>query len=313
MALVIAAVVFVAIVALGAAIAWQVTRRSEMRTRLAQGARGAARSEADILRPAAPASGRLRSIVRRSALPGRLATLHEQAGKPWKIDPMVPVAVATLFVAVFATLRTGNVAWGLLAAPAGGAVPVLYLAWKRSKRTAQFEAQFPEALDTVTRSVRAGYALSGALQVIAEELPDPVAGEFRRVFEEIRLGADPSDALSRLEERIPTEDVRFFATAVRIQRTSGGNLAEILERLAEVIRERFKLLSHARVLSSQHRMSAVCLGLSPLAFAVIFQLVQPGYFEPMLTAEIGPLLIAGGLVFEAVGFFVIWRIAQIKV
>jgi len=112
---------------------------------------------------------------------------------------------------------------------------------------------------------------------------------------------------------MPAEDVRFFCTAIRIQRSAGGNLAEILDRLAEVIRERFKILSYARVLSSQHRWSAVCVGLSPLVFALMFQLLHPGYFDAMLTDPIGPTLIVAGLILEAIGFMTIWRIAQIKV
>jgi tight adherence protein B len=107
--------------------------------------------------------------------------------------------------------------------------------------------------------------------------------------------------------------VRFFCTAIRIQRSAGGNLAEILDRLAEVIRERFKILSYARVLSSQHKWSAVCVGLSPVIFGLMFQLLNPGYFDVMLSDPIGPVLIAAGLVLEAIGFFTIWRIAQIKV
>jgi tight adherence protein B len=176
-----------------------------------------------------------------------------------------------------------------------------------------FQTQFPDALDMITRAIRAGNALSGAIRLVGEEMPDPTGMEFRQLDDEIRLGSEPSDALFRLETRMPTEDVRFFCSAIRIQRSAGGNLAEILERLAEVIRERFKILSYARVLSSQHKWSAVCVGLSPLIFGMMFQLLHPGYFDPLLKDPIGPLLIGAGLILEAVGFFVIWRIAQIKV
>jgi tight adherence protein B len=109
------------------------------------------------------------------------------------------------------------------------------------------------------------------------------------------------------------EDIGFFCAAIRIQRAAGGNLAEILDRLAEVIRERFKILSYARVLSAQHRWSAICVGLSPAIFAVIFELLHPGYFSALATNPIGPYLVAAGLVLEAIGFFMVWRIAQIKV
>src|SRR5262249_15630946 len=194
-----------------------------------------------------------------------------------------------------------------------GAIPAIFLVYKRSRRVVRFQTQFPDALDMVARAIRAGNALSGAIKLVGEEMPDPIGSEFRQVDDEIRLGTDPGQALYGLETRMPTEDVRFFCTAIRIQRSAGGNLAEILDRLAEVIRERFKILSYARVLSSQHKWSAVFVGLSPVIFGIMFQLVSPGYFDAMLKDPIGPYLIAIGLVFEVIGFFVIWRIAQIKV
>ncbi len=131
--------------------------------------------------------------------------------------------------------------------------------------------------------------------------------------EEIRLGMDPGEALFRLQKRVPVEDMSFFCTAIKIQRGVGGNLAEVLDRLAEVIRERFKILSYARVLSAQHRWAAICTGLSPAIFAIIFELMHPGYFNALQTNPIGPWLVGAGLILEAIGFFMVWRIAQIKV
>jgi len=194
-----------------------------------------------------------------------------------------------------------------------GAIPTVFLLYKRARRITRFQTQFPDALDMISRAIRAGNALTGAIKLVGEEMPDPAGAEFRQVDDEIRLGSDPGEALFGMEVRMPTEDVRFFCTAIRIQRSAGGNLAEILDRLAEVIRERFKILSYARVLSSQHRWSAVCVGLSPLVFALMFQLLHPGYFDAMLTDPIGPTLIVAGLILEAIGFMTIWRIAQIKV
>jgi tight adherence protein B len=140
-----------------------------------------------------------------------------------------------------------------------------------------------------------------------------VGAEFRRVDEETRLGMDPGEALVRLQKRVPVEDMAFFCTAITIQRGVGGNLAEVLDRLAEVIRERFKILSYARVLSAQNKWSAVFVGLSPALFAVIFEVLHPGYFDALKTSPIGPWLVAAGLILEAIGFFAVWRIAQIKV
>jgi tight adherence protein B len=209
--------------------------------------------------------------------------------------------------------RTGSPLWALLAAVLGGSLPVFYLLYKRNKRIQRFEKGFPDALDAMARSIRAGNALSAAIQLVGDDMPEPIGPEFKRVVDEIRLGLDPGEALFKLGQRIRTEDMRFFCSAIRIQRGAGGNLAEVLDRLAEVIRERYKILSHARVLSAQHKYSAICVGLAPIVFAIMLELFNPGYFEPLLTSPVGPLMLAAGAVFEVIGFFMIWRIAQIKV
>jgi tight adherence protein B len=212
-----------------------------------------------------------------------------------------------------AAYRTGGIVITILSAFIVGSLPYFYLLHKRYRRFQQFEQHFPDALDMITRSIRAGHALSSAIGLVGQEMPDPVGQEFRRVFEEIRLGLDPGEALLGIQRRVPMEDTGFFCTAISIQRIGGGNLAEILERLAEVIRERFKLLKHARVLSTQHRWTAICVGLSPFAFALIFELSHPGYFDPLLKSPYAPYMLTAGFALEAIGFFAIWRIAQIEV
>ncbi len=249
------------------------------------------------------------------ALISPLATLTEQAGYDIGQLGRVLSLMGTFAVVGGGAgwLRTGGIAWGVLAALVAGSLPVLYLLYKRHQRLQRFEKQFPDALEMMTRSLRAGYALSGAIQVVGEEMADPVGQEFRRVFEETRLGMDPGEALARLRRRVPGGDSGFFCTAIAIQRSAGGNLAEILDCLSEVIRERFKILDHARVLSVQHRYSAICVGLFPVAFAIMFELMYPGYFEPLLNSPLAPYLIMAGLILEVIGFCAIWRIAQIKV
>jgi tight adherence protein B len=275
--------------------------------------------------PAAGPAGILRSDVERGD--GTLGDLMGGTGLMERLGKLVTQSAYkgtssdfALIIVAFAViggaggwLRTGSFLWGLIAGFAFGALPIVYLMYRRRRRLNAFQSQFPDALDTITRAIRAGNALSGAIRVVGEDMPDPVGAEFRRVDEEIRLGMDPGEALFRLQDRVPVEDIGFFCTAIRIQRGVGGNLAEVLDRLAEVIRERFKILSYARVLSAQHRWSAVCVGLSPAIFAVVFELLHPGYFSALATNPIGPLLVAAGLVLEAIGFFMVWRIAQIKV
>jgi tight adherence protein B len=222
-------------------------------------------------------------------------------------------ATCAIIAGLAAWRHTGGIVPGVLSGLIGGSLPYFYLLRKRHQRFQQFEQQFPDALDMMTRSIRAGHALSGAIGLVGEEMPDPVGQEFRRVFEEIRLGLDPSEALGGIQRRVPTEDTSFFYTAISIQRIGGGNLAEILDRLSEVIRERFKLLKQARVLSTQHRWTGICVGLSPFAFALIFALTYPGYFDPLIESPLAPYLFTAGAILESIGFLTIWKIAQIKV
>ncbi len=244
-----------------------------------------------------------------------LVTLVEQAGyNAGRYEGFIGLMGAFAIVGGGAAwFRTGVFMWGAFLAPVAGSVPVFYLLHRRQRRFQSFEGQFPDALDMLTRAIRAGYALSAAIQVVGDEMPDPAGQEFRRVSEEIQLGMDHGEALSRLRSRVSTEDMGFFCTAINIHRSAGGNLAEILDRLSEVIRERFKLLSHARVLSAQHRWSAICVGLSPLAFVIIFGLTFPRYFESFWASPLAPYLIGAGIILEAIGFVIIWRIAKIKV
>jgi len=244
-----------------------------------------------------------------------LIALAEQAGLDMRDRSRILVLMGTCAVVGGGAgwLRTGQPVWGVVAALVAGSLPILHLAYKRHQRLQRFERQFPDALDMMTRSIRAGHALGAAIQVVGEEMPDPAAEEFRRVSEETRLGMDPGEALFRLQRRIPTGDTAFFCTAITIQRSAGGNLAEILDSLSEVIRERFKVLSHARVLSVQHRWSAICVGVFPIVLAIMFELVSPGYFEPLLNSPLASRLIWAGIILEGIGLFMIWRIAQIRV
>ena len=312
MPLVVAGLTFVLVVLLIAGVTWAFEGRRRLRHRLAGGPATGFAGDAELLRVEVGRAGG--GTRREAALYDRLASLTAQAGYRGRSNDFLLYIAGCTFVGFLGGwLRTGLFIWGLGVAAALGAAPILFLLWKRQKRMQRFESQFPDALDAMSRAIRAGNALSSAIQLVGQEMPEPVGAEFSQVFEETQLGMDPGDALSRLAERMPTDDVRFFCTAVIIQRSSGGNLAEILDRLSEVIRERFKILSHARALSAQHRWSAICVGLSPLAFCVLFELMSPGYFAPMMESPLAPILIGSGLAMEAIGFFMVWRIAKIKV
>jgi tight adherence protein B len=311
MALIAASLVFVAVGAAVIVVFWFIESRRAIRGRL----RVSPTSEPEILRAQAPESDSpLEGLLERMRLADGLGTLLRQAGRGDAVSTWAWIITGcALAGAVAGWLRTGQLSAMVLGALLIGALPLVYLAHQRHKRLKQFQAQFPDSLDTMSRALRTGYALGGAIQLVGDEMPDPVGPEFKRVFEEIRLGMDPTEALVRLRQRAPTEDLEFFCSALIIQRSSGGNLTEILDHLSEVIRERFKLLSHIRALSAQHKWSAVCVGLSPVVFAAVFHLMSPRYFDSLWTSPLAPYLLGSGFVMEAIGFFMVWRIAQIKV
>jgi tight adherence protein B len=308
----IAVLIFLFVVVLVVGGWWVSQMNRNLRSRLS---RVAPVGSTQVLKPdIEKGDGAIEQFLARAGLPDRLASLAAQAGYKAAVSDLMLIVVACAAVGgAGGWLRTGALFWGILTGLISGSVPIAYLIYKRSRRRETFQKQFPDALDMITRAIRAGNALTGAIRLVGQEMPEPVGQEFQQIDEEIRLGVDPGEALFRLQGRVGTEDVRFFCTAIRIQRGSGGNLAEILERLAEVIRERFKILSYARVLAAQHRWSAILVGLCPLIFGVMFQILHPGFFDPLFSDPIGPTLILGGVVMEVIGFFTIWRIAQIKV
>ena len=312
---VIAGLTFLGVVTLIVGLWWLSAHRRRIRERLGQGGHVTSKTDTELLRPGThEARSRWGAVANRIPFQRWLTALTEQAGDSGGANELLLlIGTYALLGGGAAWLRTGQIGWAVLVGFIAGSIPVCRLFYRRFRRLQLFDKQFPDALDMLTRSIRSGYALSQAIQVVAEEMPDPTAQEFRRVGEEIRVGVDPGDALAGLRRRMPTDDTGFFCTAIAIQRSAGGNLAEILDRLSEVIRERFRLLSHARTLSAQARWTAVVVGVGPFVFTAIFQLMSPGFFDPLLNSPLGPSLIAAGLVSEAIGTFLIWRIANIKV
>jgi len=192
-------------------------------------------------------------------------------------------------------------------------VPYSYASYKRTKRFDRFEELFPQAIDTLARAVRAGHAFTTALELIANEVNEPVAGEFRKLFEEQKFGMPVRDALVNLTERVPLVDVKFFVTAVMLQRETGGNLAEILDNLSYVIRERFKILRQVRVFTAQGRLTMLLLmGLPPLV-VVTMLVFNPGFIRPLFSEPLGHTLIVIGITLQTIGYFIIRKIIQIQV
>jgi tight adherence protein B len=194
-----------------------------------------------------------------------------------------------------------------------GSVPLLYVRHKKHTRTLKFEEQFPDALDMLTSALRAGLALTGAIQVVAEEAPDPVGKEFRVLFEENRLGLDMKHAVKMMAERVDSTEARLFATAMILQRETGGNLAEILDGTAAVIRDRFRILRDVRTMTAQARLSGTLLFLLPIGLTGAILALAPQYLQELAADPIGRYLIPIAAVLQAIGFLIMRRIVDIKV
>jgi tight adherence protein B len=200
-----------------------------------------------------------------------------------------------------------------IAALVAGFVPFGWLRWKRGVRLRKFEEQFPEALDVLSRAVRAGHAFQSALGMAADELRWPVGPELKKAFEQQNFGLPLREALGQLAERVPILDVKFFVTAVLIQRDTGGNLAEILDNLAHVVRERFKILRQVRVHTAHGRFTGfVLLGLPPF-LAIALTMMNPDHMAPLFREHLGHLMLEGVLIMQVIGYFWIRQVMKIEV
>ncbi|HEV2245562.1 MAG TPA: type II secretion system F family protein [Terriglobia bacterium] len=244
----------------------------------------------------------------------RLRNFIGQAGMKVKPGRLILLS-AILAVAAFliGTRMMDNSLIGLLFVPVGGLIPIGFVAFKRRGRLKAFEKIFPEAIDLLGRAVRAGHSFSTGLEMITTELPEPVAGEFRTTFEEQNFGLPLRDALLNLSERIPLIDVRFFVTAVLIQKDTGGNLAEILDNLAHVVRERFRILGEVKIKTAQGRLTAAILISLPPIMGLVLRFLNPSYMKPLFTDPMGPWIIALAVFLQVVGSLMLWKIVNIDV
>lgn len=253
-------------------------------------------------------------ILRQWDIARRLDTLLRQA------DMRMRVGVLMLWILVLASAAFVVVNWItghlLLAIASGllfGCIPYWVVKHKKAKRVTRFEQNFPDALDLFVNALRAGYAFSGAMSMVAEEAPTPVAKEFAIAFEENELGLETKDCLLNMVERVDSMDLKLFVTAIIIQRETGGNLAEVLDKIAYVIRDRFRILGEVRAYSAQGRFSGLVLGLLPIIMAVVFTIIVPDYMSTLITDPAGKILIGTAVVLQILGFLTIRRIVAIRV
>lgn len=194
-----------------------------------------------------------------------------------------------------------------------GIVPLGYVWFKRGKRLAKFGNQLPDALELIARALRAGHSLGAGFHLVSEEMLDPIGGEFRKVFESQNLGVPLEEAIVDMTERVPNLDLKFFGTAVILQRQTGGDLAEILDKIGRLVRQRMELFGQIQALTGEGRISGiVLLGMPPALFIVMWYL-NPTYVMTLFTDPLGQKMLAGAIVMQLIGAWVIQKIIDIKV
>ena len=256
----------------------------------------------------------LNRIVLRTSAGLSLRRLIEQSGV--RTTPSA-IVIMTVLMAGGAWLMV-TVLWPLPFLPVGaalvaGAGPIAFLMNRRSARLYKFEEHFPEALDLISRALRAGHAFQTSMGMVAEEMKAPVGPEFKKTFDQQNFGLPLRDALNQMTERVPVLDVRFFVTAVLIQRDTGGNLSEILDNLAHVIRERFKIRRQIRVHTAHGRFTAFVLLSLPPGLAIALSLINPDHMKLLFDDHMGQMALMIAVVMQAFGFFWISRIIKIEV
>jgi tight adherence protein B len=317
------ALVFVA-VALGTvalAIAWEWLRHRRRQRAVVGHLRQLASEEfsavaagGTLFRGEEPTAGRFGSLATRLPHLRSVETMIDQAALSWSVGTYVTMVVGAAFAFGLAVLvATGVLLFALPAAVFGAVMPYVYVRFKQAQRIHRFEEQLPEAVDLLGRAIRAGHPISAGFRMVAEEAPEPISAEFRRVFEEQRFGLPFEESLLGMADRVPLVDVRIFATAVLIQREVGGNLAEILDKLSDVIRQRFSILRQLRVHTAQGRMSGYILASLPLFLGLVLTLMNPENMKAFVDSPLGRVMIVVALVLQTIGFLWIRKIIRIEV
>jgi tight adherence protein B len=236
-----------------------------------------------------------------------------QAGNPCNLGALVLMSGIVAILGCLLGLWRDSGLLALALAMLGALAPLAWLRFLRKKRLQAFDEQFPDAVEMMARALRAGHSFASALHMVGDESEDPVAGEFAKAFEDYSFGKGLEDALNDLVRRVGLQDVKFFVTAVVLQKETGGNLAEILDNIGGIIRERFRLMRQVRALSAEGRLSGIILSLMPPALLVVLWLVSPGYIAMLFDHPLGNTILMTGAGFQIMGMLVIKRLVNIKV
>jgi tight adherence protein B len=317
--LLLAFVVFVGVTGLVGAVSFLVLKgagggRTAERLDALVGRRGSRDSSTDLMIKQALQEVNKQNILERLTPEFfRVSKMFEQADV--KIQPSALFGIALGLALVGGLISTLLV--NMYVAPVGASVlfscPFVWLWYKRAQRLKKFAAQLPEAMELVARALRAGHSLAAGLHVVADEMPDPIAKEFGRAYEEQNLGVSLDEALMHMCDRVPNLDLRFFVTSVNIQRQTGGDLAEILDRIGHVIRERFKILGQVKALTAEGRLSGMVLIAMPIGLFLMMLHMKPDYISLLWTDPMGIKMSIGAIVLMIIGSYAIKKIVDIKV
>lgn len=242
-----------------------------------------------------------------------LTKVIEQADANVKPSALVGIGLVSCFVSGVVTAWLVNLYVAPVMALAALTAPFLWLFYKRNSRLKAFAAQLPDAMELVARALRAGHSLAAGMHVVAEEMPQPISKEFGRVYEEQNLGIPLEESLKGMCDRVPNLDLRFFVTSVAIQRQTGGDLAEILDRIGYVIRERFKILGQVKALTAEGRLSGIVLIALPIGLFLLMLFMKPDYIEMLWKDPMGIKMSIGAIVLMLIGSYSIKKIIDIKV
>jgi tight adherence protein B len=276
-----------------------------------------AEEESNILLDPPNPDNLLQRLVASLNMSQTLETSLQQSGLNWSVNQLLTgmgvAAAAGIILGGWLNLFVFWPVSSLLFGAALGPLPYAYVRFKRQRRMAAFEEQFPEALDFLARSMRAGHAFSVGLEMLGAESPEPLGQEFRTLFNEQNLGAPLEVAFENMLRRFPMVDVRFFVSSVMLQKQTGGNLSEILLRLAYVIRERVRLKGQVRAISAHGRLTAGILTAMPIVLMLAMFFVAPGYLQGMARDPDGKYMILAAIVSQFLGYYFIRKIIRIKI
>ena len=250
--------------------------------------------------------------LRKTKVAYKLQKLLESSNLSLKVGHLFLTMLMMFSIGVLFTIRSGNILLIACISVVLWSLPIFVIKKIGTKRIHSFEHQFPDALDMMSNAIRAGFSINRAIQLVGNESSDPLGLEFRKISEEINLGVPFKDALINLSNRINSMDIKLFITAILIQRESGGNLNEVLSKLSNTIRERFRLAGQIRTFTAQGRLSQLILGFLPVGFGAIMALINPEYISVFFTEPLGQKLIVVAVIMQLLGYISINRITKIR-